>query len=365
MKRVGLILVVGLAGLLLFASCSLIVVFGGAAGRASCVPSSTTTPVGPVVPGVPPVVGRWQGPQLQNAAAIVAAAHTLGAPTQAAAIAVMTAMDESSLMDLTYGDLAGPDSRGLFQQRSVGWGTLQQRLDPTHAATAFLEALLAVPNWQQLPPTLAAHAVQHNQDPYAYAPFWPDAVEVTGALLKLPSLTQQMPGTTAEATCGSGLLTGALPAVNGQGWVTPVVGPITSGFTLARIDPVTGVTGAHLGVDIGGSCRSAQGPGTPIRAAAAGRVIQAGPASGFGHWIVIDDGQGIVTVYGHMFADGLLVMAGQQVAAGQVIATVGSDGESTGCHLHFEIHVNGQPVDPMLALRSRGVTLGLAAPGPS
>lgn len=95
----------------------------------------------------------------------------------------------------------------------------------------------------------------------------------------------------------------------------------------------------HRGVDLAAPL------GTPIYAAATGRVVAAGEASGFGHWIVLDhwiDGKKVSTVYGHMYASGLLVHEGQTVTSGQHIANVGSDGGSTGPHLHFEVWLGGR-----------------------
>lgn len=109
----------------------------------------------------------------------------------------------------------------------------------------------------------------------------------------------------------------------------------------------------HQGIDI------AQGAGTPIYAMADGIVASAGPASGFGHWIVLDhelDGEKVSTVYGHMFADGIHVKTGDTVRAGQHIADEGYDGQVEppgpgGSHLHFEVWPGtrlqgGQAVDP-------------------
>lgn len=95
--------------------------------------------------------------------------------------------------------------------------------------------------------------------------------------------------------------------------------------------------------------------GTDILAAADGTVVEAGPSSGFGHWIVLDHsigGELVSTVYGHMYANGVFVDVGDQVTAGQVIGEVGNDGESTGAHLHFEVWEGGrmsggEAVDPM------------------
>ncbi|WP_405165611.1 M23 family metallopeptidase [Nocardia sp. NBC_01499] len=106
---------------------------------------------------------------------------------------------------------------------------------------------------------------------------------------------------------------------------------------------------AHRGVDF------AAGLGTPILAATDGRVAAAGPAEGFGHWIIIDtvyDGAPLSTVYGHMNAGGVFVKTGDLVSAEQPIGAVGSDGESTGPHLHFEVVPGGrlqggQQIDPM------------------
>jgi murein DD-endopeptidase MepM/ murein hydrolase activator NlpD len=85
--------------------------------------------------------------------------------------------------------------------------------------------------------------------------------------------------------------------------------------------------------------------GTPIKAAASGRVIIAGYSGGYGNLTVIDHGNGIATAYAHQSS--LAASADQQVGQGQVIGYVGSTGFSTGPHLHFEVRVNGSPVDPL------------------
>ena len=106
----------------------------------------------------------------------------------------------------------------------------------------------------------------------------------------------------------------------------------------AAVDPFTGADTSHLGLDMAGP------DGTPIYSYAPGVVTQAGPASGFGQWIVIDhniDGKIVSTVYGHMWDATKYVHAGDQVGAGQQIAEVGSNGGSTGPHLHFEYWIGG------------------------
>lgn len=129
--------------------------------------------------------------------------------------------------------------------------------------------------------------------------------------------------------------------------MTPGSFRLTSEFG-ARTNPVTGGSEEHRGQDF------AAPAGTPILAAAPGVVVAAGPAAGFGQWIVIDhqlDGQLVSTVYGHMWPADVGVSVGEQVQAGQPIARVGSNGQSTGPHLHFEVWqggrlAGGEPVDP-------------------
>lgn len=133
------------------------------------------------IPSTP--IDGYSGVQLQNAAAIMNAANALGLDGNAQIIGVMTAMGESGLVDLDYGDSAGPDSRGLFQQRDNGaWGTLADRMDPTISATNFFKKLMAIPNWQNLSPTIAAHDVQGNADPDVYTKFLVPAGDVVAAL---------------------------------------------------------------------------------------------------------------------------------------------------------------------------------------
>ncbi|HET9732992.1 MAG TPA: hypothetical protein VFP54_09995 [Acidimicrobiales bacterium] len=105
--------------------------------------------------------------QAQNAAIIAAVAYRQGLPDHAVTVALATALQESGLHNLPYGDR---DSVGLFQQRpSQGWGTRAQLLDPVYAVTAFYTALQKVAGWQSMAVTDAAQAVQQSADPSAYA----------------------------------------------------------------------------------------------------------------------------------------------------------------------------------------------------
>ncbi|MFF2315551.1 hypothetical protein ACFVTE_04695 [Arthrobacter sp. NPDC058097] len=108
--------------------------------------------------------------QAANAALITAVSVRRGLPPRAASIALATAMQESKLRNIGHGDLAGPDSRGLFQQRpSQGWGTQEQVMDPIYATNAFYDALVKVPGYATLEITDAAQRVQRSAYPTAYA----------------------------------------------------------------------------------------------------------------------------------------------------------------------------------------------------
>ncbi|MCP2638174.1 peptidase M23 [Microbacterium sp. HD4P20] len=138
----------------------------------------------------PAATRSWNAEQLANAAVIMSAGRDLGLSVRDQTIGVMTAMGESSLRNLDYGDwetsgVTNPDgsrttSIGLFQQQD-GWGSRDQRLDPYSAATLFYRAMtLAVPESERVAtaPTLVAHRTQINADPQHYARYWPMAVGV-------------------------------------------------------------------------------------------------------------------------------------------------------------------------------------------
>ena len=119
--------------------------------------------------------------KLANAADIINAGAQLGHTTQAQTLGVMTAMGESSLINLDHGDTAGPDSRGLFQQRATG-GSLAERMHPATAARLFFQRLTALTGWETMTPSAAASAVQIDADPAHYAPFFAPATDVLTAL---------------------------------------------------------------------------------------------------------------------------------------------------------------------------------------
>lgn len=121
--------------------------------------------------------------------------------------------------------------------------------------------------------------------------------------------------------------------------ILPTAGWLSSQFTRSRFHPILHENRPHEGIDVTAPT------GTPIVAPAAGRVVQAGMERGFGLVVEIDHGNGIRTKFAH--CSRIAVRVGQQVTRNQFIAAVGSTGLSTAPHLHYEIHVNGAPVDPL------------------
>jgi murein DD-endopeptidase MepM/ murein hydrolase activator NlpD len=165
----------------------------------------------------------------------------------------------------------------------------------------------------------------------------------TGALKgvnqDLAELERQEDQLLAESKALAGVIAGSTGSGQGTGSLSwPVGGPVTSPFGW-RIHPILGYKKFHTGIDIG------VGYGAPIHAADGGVVIYATWMGGYGNVIIVDHGDGLSTLYAHQ--SGLAVGAGVRVTRGQTIGYVGSTGFSTGPHLHFEVRVNGNPVDPM------------------
>ena len=128
-------------------------------------------------------------------------------------------------------------------------------------------------------------------------------------------------------------------ALGRQPLAAPLLGrmEVTSPFG-ARTDPFLGRPALHTGVDL------REGFGTDIRATGAGRVVFAGTAGGYGTMVEVDHGNGITTRYAHM--GGVAVSEGQAVARGSILGVVGATGRATGPHLHYEVRIDGEPVDP-------------------
>jgi murein DD-endopeptidase MepM/ murein hydrolase activator NlpD len=132
--------------------------------------------------------------------------------------------------------------------------------------------------------------------------------------------------------------TGALAS---RSFTWPVIGAVTQPFGV----PELGVGAPHTGLDIG------VGTATPVLASASGVVTFAGgdPSTGYGYYAIVDDGGGVSTLYGHLALPPFL-HPGQFLAQGGLIGLSGSTGFSTGPHLHFEVRLNGVPVDPQRVL---------------
>ncbi|MEV6299882.1 M23 family metallopeptidase [Actinoplanes sp. NPDC051861] len=318
---------------------------GGAGGGLGCAGTVIT-------PGAAPA--GLTADQTANASVIVAVGQRMRVPVRGWVIAVATALQESRLTNLGH---LGPgndhDSLGLFQQRpSQGWGTPAQLMTPGYAAGKFYERLLTVPRWQSQPLTRAAQAVQRSAYPDAYAKHEPHAAAIVAAFT----------GGTMPVCDG----------VSASGWTRPVAGEAESGF---RTPERPGHDGADIVAD----------KGTVIRAVSAGVVVRVRCNAGGGSWdapfrgrtLCDTDGYpglggcgfyaevrhagNIVSRYCHMVRQPL-VTVGQTVTAGQPIGYVGSSGNSSGPHLHFEIH-EGYPAtesnaaDPVPFMAKKGVTL--------
>ncbi|WP_427136670.1 CHAP domain-containing protein [Pseudarthrobacter sp. S9] len=204
-RKPGLALAVGAGAAPVLLVLSIVLFGGGQAAADICSPTSGSVSVDvKQLPKVP--VSGYQGEQLKNAALIINAGKTLKLSARGQTIAVMTAMGESGLKVLDHGDGPGPDSRGLFQQRDNGvWGSFTDRMDPTISATNFFKGLQKVEGWEKLDPTMAAHRVQRNADPYHYQSYWPAAVGVVAALADVKASDNG-----GESSCG-------MPGDSGKG----------------------------------------------------------------------------------------------------------------------------------------------------
>lgn len=139
-------------------------------------------------------VGPYGKEQLRIAALIMNAAADADLSERAQVLGVMAGIGESTLTNIEHGDGAGPDSRGVFQQRAQGWGTLEERMDPYTAARGFFgvgdhadaPGLVDIDGWEDMEPTLAINKVQRNADPYYYEEFEDVARDIVDALQDVP-----------------------------------------------------------------------------------------------------------------------------------------------------------------------------------
>lgn len=165
--------------------------FGGAQSAAACGVGAASS-INITTIAATAQVGGYGRAQIVNAAYIANAAIALGLPSAAQILGVQTAIGESGLQVLDHGDAAGPDSRGLFQQRANGaWGTYADRMDPTISATNFFTALQNVAGWESLDPSLAINKVQRNANPDYYSKFRTDAISIIGFLTGMDTTALQ------------------------------------------------------------------------------------------------------------------------------------------------------------------------------
>lgn len=224
------------------------------------------------------------------------------------------------------------------QTMAIMLAIAQEQLSGATSPEAAYDLVTSVSGWTAMKPGLLIHSILGGEDPLAFDELWTDAA-------------------TIMATFSSMSLDCALSApgaVSPTGWAIPSEGPVSSSYGPRNLScnssgcPST----FHRGVDLAPGC------GKPIYAARGGTVVAAGPAAGYGGWILIDHGGRIATGYAHMYVSEIFVRVGEQVSAGQNIAKIGSSGVSTGCHLHFEVRLDGRQVDPEVFMEAVGLTLG-------
>ena len=188
----------------------------------------------------------------------------------------------------------------------------------------------------------ALRAAQAASQAAALAVRQQKAGALKGVNRDLAELERQENQILAESRALADVITGSSGSGQGTGSLGyPVSGAIISPFGW-RIHPILGYRKFHTGVDFG------VGYGTPIRAADSGTVIYSTWMGGYGNVIIVDHGDGLSTLYAHQSS--VAVGTGARVTRGQTVGYVGSTGFSTGPHLHFEVRVNGNPVDPMAYL---------------
>lgn len=295
--------------------------------------------------------------QSRNAGIIVAVGRRMGISQRGQVIALATASQESRFLNYANdglgGDLGGDQrgvgrsvelphdavgsdhgSIGVFQQQWPWWGSMSELMNPADSAVKFYEKLRQVSGWQSMPVTRAAQSVQRSAYPDAYA----DDEALAWRLVSQVGEVDVSNAVTGAADCSS------TDVVDGQ-----VTMPVSA--SAAKSDRRNfGSSGGrwasgHTGTDFSLPC------GTPVLAATSGKVVIRTDQGWAGRWLVqVSTGEGALTTwYAHM--QRVLVSQGDVVRAGQQIGEVGTLGNSTGCHLHFEVHPRGgsiyeDPVDP-------------------
>lgn len=259
--------------------------------------------------------------------------------------------------DLTYLDVLVQSSS--FDQLVSAWRVVHDvvggendllgELDAARAAVAEKQAALAGKQEQAVSAAsdlekeraalAALEAAQREQRDAADAARQEKGATLAAVTADLAELERREDALLAQSQALAAIINGNSGSGDGTGsMIWPVNGTVTSGYGY-RVHPILGRRILHTGIDIAASS------GTAIWAADGGRVVYATWVDGYGNTVAIDHGGGIATLYAHQSS--MAVSYGQSVKKGQVVGYVGSTGYSTGPHLHFEVRVNGTPVDPM------------------
>ncbi|MDQ1644866.1 MAG: hypothetical protein QOJ50_1050 [Cryptosporangiaceae bacterium] len=361
--RVVLAAVAGVAALVLLVCAGLVPsLLGGLFPDSSDAPLSLQAGCGMDLSKMPDMNGL-SAEQVANAAAIIAVGRELKVPGRGLVVALATALQESTLHN--HLSATDHDSLGLFQQRpSMGWGSPAQVTDPRYAATKFYRKLVAVAGWEAMRVTDAAQRVQGSAFPNAYQKWEHLAVALVSKLAGDSLASLGAPLCAAEGQTSA------------SGWTIP---------TKPVMSVVNNVKQVHYTFHLGSGFRTPDRPthngvdliaprGTPIQAAADGIVItvlcQASSGTcdrdggmsvrGCGWYVEVAHGGGVWTRYCHM-GQRPSVVVGQHVTAGQLLGFVGSSGNSSGPHLHFEVHIGDQAIDPVPFMASHGAPLDGAA----
>ncbi|MFD7070584.1 C40 family peptidase [Streptomyces sp. NPDC059913] len=301
MKRTAVIAVGVLATAPLMLAVPLLA-FGAAEASASCATGAQAVDSAAVAAEVKAILDGGKGTvsvpglgspseQVPNAKTIQATGVAMNIPARGQVVALATALQESGLRNLAFGDR---DSLGLFQQRpSQGWGTANEILDPVHASTKFYEALRKVPGWQSLTVTQAAQAVQRSGYPEAYAKWEPLATALQKAIKPLlakagdPSATPSpsAPGGTGAASPSAA--GGCAVGGDGSGFGTIPAGSVPAGYKIPANAPPkvrTAIRWALGQLDTpyqwGGSCIDSHGPDPMGRCDCSSLMQQAYRAAG-------------------------------------------------------------------------------------
>lgn len=255
--------------------------------------------------------------QLRNAATIASVGSRMGMSERDIIIGLMTAMQESMLRNVQYGDR---DSLGLFQQRpSMGWGTPAQVTNPEYASRKFFEGLRGITDRGNMSLTAAAQAVQRSAYPDAYAKWENEA----RAIMKNGLTRSKNGGFDVTAGFVQGAGGWKRPSVPGKGWTNSHDYRNAAGSPLYAVSD--GVITESRAITSGGSPGNGQ-YATPYRS--------------YGETIAMRTASGDIFRYAHLNPGGRYVRAGQTVKGGALIGRSGNTGNSTGAHTHFDVNGN-------------------------